>query len=75
MNIDSFLDDLSALRFPYAFNPYSEKCAVHDIDDAPKKFGEKTSRQYCKPRLRMELIHDGSAGILDTVAGGGRGFR
>ena len=35
MNIDNFLDDLSGLRFPHAFNPYSDKCAVHDIDEAP----------------------------------------
>ncbi|TGV12501.1 uracil-DNA glycosylase [Mesorhizobium sp. M8A.F.Ca.ET.173.01.1.1] len=35
MNVNDFLDDLSALRFPHAFNPYSEKCAVHDIDEAP----------------------------------------
>jgi hypothetical protein len=34
MNIDDFLDDLSGLRFPHTFNPYSEKCAVHDVDDA-----------------------------------------
>lgn len=35
MNVDDFLDDLSGLRFPHAFNPYSEKCAVHDVDEAP----------------------------------------
>lgn len=35
MNVDDFLDDLSGLSFPHAFNPYSEKCAVHDIDEAP----------------------------------------
>lgn len=35
MNVDDFLDHLSELRFPRAFNPYSEKCAVHDVDQAP----------------------------------------
>lgn len=35
MNVGDFLDDLSELRFPHAFNPYSEKCAVHDVDGAP----------------------------------------
>jgi uracil-DNA glycosylase len=35
VNVDDFLDDLSDLRFPHAFNPYSEKCAVHDVDEAP----------------------------------------
>lgn len=35
VDIDAFLDDLSGLRFPHAFNPYSEKCAVHDVDEAP----------------------------------------
>lgn len=30
-----FVSQLSALRFEDAFNPYSEKCPVHDIDNAP----------------------------------------
>jgi uracil-DNA glycosylase len=35
VNVGDFLDDLSALKFPHAFNPYSEKCAIHDVDEAP----------------------------------------
>jgi len=35
VNINDFIDELSGLRFPHAFNPYSEKCVVHDLDEAP----------------------------------------
>jgi uracil-DNA glycosylase len=35
VNVDDFLDDLSGLKFPHAFNPYSDKCVVHDVDEAP----------------------------------------
>ncbi len=30
-----FVSQLSALRFDDAFNPYSDKCPVHDLDNAP----------------------------------------
>ncbi|WP_421839695.1 uracil-DNA glycosylase [Novosphingobium sp.] len=30
-----FVSQLAALRFANAFNPYSDRCAVHDIPDAP----------------------------------------
>ena len=35
MNINDFIDELSGLSFPHTFNPYRERCAVHDIDEAP----------------------------------------
>jgi len=30
-----FVSQLSTLRFTDAFNPYSDQCPVHDLDDAP----------------------------------------
>ncbi len=31
-----FLETLHKLHFENAFNPYSERCAVHDLEDAPR---------------------------------------
>ena len=31
-----FLETLRKLHFENAFNPYSERCAVHDLEDAPR---------------------------------------
>ena len=31
-----FVEGLSQLHFDNAFNPYSNRCAVHDLDDAPR---------------------------------------
>jgi len=32
-----FVSQLSTLRFTHAFNPYSDRCLVHDLDDAPAR--------------------------------------
>lgn len=32
-----FVEALGALNFENSFNPYSNRCAVHDHDDAPRK--------------------------------------
>ncbi len=31
-----FLESLRKLHFENAFNPYSDRCAVHDLEDAPR---------------------------------------
>ena len=31
-----FVEELSKLNFENTFNPYSHRCTVHDLDDAPK---------------------------------------
>jgi len=31
-----FVDEVSRLSFENAFNPYSNRCVVHDLDDAPR---------------------------------------
>jgi Uracil DNA glycosylase superfamily len=33
----TFVSQLGALRFADAFNPYADRCAVHDLDDAPER--------------------------------------
>ena len=32
-----FVDSLRAMRFENVFNPYADRCAVHDVDDAPTR--------------------------------------
>lgn len=32
-----FVEALSTLKFENAFNPYSNRCVVHDLDDAPQR--------------------------------------
>lgn len=35
MKLHSFVDDVAALRFDNCFNPYVDRCEVHDHEDAP----------------------------------------
>lgn len=35
-----FVEALGALDFENTFNPYSNRCAVHDLDDAPRRRSE-----------------------------------
>lgn len=37
MSSQSFVNDLKSLRFENTFNPYSDRCSVHDLLDAPKR--------------------------------------
>ncbi|RKT46640.1 uracil-DNA glycosylase [Thiocapsa rosea] len=37
MGADSFVEELINLAFKNAFNPYSDRCEVFDVDDAPKR--------------------------------------
>lgn len=37
MSSQSFVNDLKSLRFENTFNPYSDRCPVHDLLDAPKR--------------------------------------
>lgn len=43
MKLIHFMDALKNLSFENAFNPYSNRCAIHDMDDAPER--------------RLELLH------------------
>lgn len=35
-----FVSQLGALQFANAFNPYSDRCPIHDLDDAPAQRSE-----------------------------------
>lgn len=37
MNPTKFVDTLKTLRFENVFNPYSNRCAVYDLNDAPAR--------------------------------------
>lgn len=37
MGADSFVKDLGDLAFENTFNPYSERCEIYDVYDAPRK--------------------------------------
>ena len=37
MNPVQFVKELKALDFENTFNPYSHRCSVHDLDDAPER--------------------------------------
>lgn len=37
MNPVDFVEALCAMQFENVFNPYSSKCDVHDLDDAPRR--------------------------------------
>lgn len=37
MKIVQLMDGIKNLSFENAFNPYSNRCAVHDMDDAPER--------------------------------------
>jgi len=40
MTPELFLKSLCALKFENVFNPYSNRCVVHDVEDAPKRRSE-----------------------------------
>lgn len=35
MNVEDFVDRIAGLSFPNVFNPYSDRCEIHDKRDAP----------------------------------------
>jgi len=37
MKPSHFVESLGSLHFENAFNPYSNRCAIHDLDDAPER--------------------------------------
>ena len=37
MTAGEFLEAVCALDFVNTFNPYSKRCAVYDLDDAPRR--------------------------------------
>jgi hypothetical protein len=37
MSADSFVNQIASLTFENTFNPYSERCVVYDVNDAPQR--------------------------------------
>src|ERR1700746_1927992 len=48
-----FVEALAGLEFENTFNPYSNRCAVHDLDDAPHRRGE-TLRAMLEAAVKAE---------------------
>ncbi|HKX80033.1 MAG TPA: uracil-DNA glycosylase [Novosphingobium sp.] len=44
MTPKNFVSQLGALQFADAFNPYSDRCSVHDLADAPQQRAELLTR-------------------------------
>jgi uracil-DNA glycosylase len=42
--IHPFVEQVAAAQFAHCFNPYSDRCAVHDLDDAPIERAKTLSR-------------------------------
>jgi hypothetical protein len=37
MKTENFVNDLRGLKFKNVFNPYADRCAIYDVDDAPSR--------------------------------------
>lgn len=55
--LHSFVERIAAEQFPHCFNPYSDRCSVHDSVDAPAKRAKTLSR----------LIERAKASEVDAV--------
>lgn len=61
-----FVSQLSALRFADAFNPYSDRCPVHDLDDAPVR----------RSKLLIQMLEMAEQVEVDSIwVGRDLGFR
>lgn len=61
-----FTSQLSALRFPATFNPYADRCPVHDVADAPSQRSE----------LLLQMLDAASGVEIDAIwVGRDLGFR
>lgn len=49
-----FVEALGALDFDNTFNPYSNRCAVHDLDDAPRRRSQ-TLRSMLEAATKLEI--------------------
>ncbi len=49
-----FVEALGALDFENTFNPYSNRCAVHDLDDAPRRRSQ-TLRSMLEAATKLEI--------------------
>ncbi len=57
MNAVEFMEAVCALDFENTFNPYSKRCAVYDLDDAP-----------CRRAHALQAMLDSAAGVeVDSI--------
>jgi len=54
MNARDFVTSLANLKFPNAFNPYADRCAVYDQNDAPVRRAE-TLKQLLEVAVQTEI--------------------
>jgi uracil-DNA glycosylase len=52
-----FVDELRALRLSSTFNPYLDRCEVHDVDDAPSR----------RSRTLLAILQAATEGDIDSV--------
>lgn len=66
MTPTQFVSELSAIRFPNAFNPYSDACPVHDGPDAPA----------LRSAILTQILEAAQAASVDAIwVGRDLGFR
>ncbi|MBX9665042.1 MAG: hypothetical protein K5Q19_17080, partial [Novosphingobium sp.] len=66
MTPTQFVSELSAIRFPNAFNPYSDACPVHDVPDAPAM----------RSAILTQILEAAEAASVDAIwVGRDLGFR
>lgn len=66
MTPQQFVSQLGNLRFANAFNPYFDRCSVHDLDDAPQRRSE----------MLAEMLEMAARGDVDAIwVGRDLGFR
>lgn len=66
MTPTQFVSQLSTLRFADVFNPYSDRCSVHDLDDAPAR----------RSQLLIQMLEMAERAEVDSIwVGRDLGFR
>jgi hypothetical protein len=57
MTLHPFVHSLAALRFEHCFNPYSDRCEVHDRADAPRR----------RAAVLSAMLSNAAAGPVDSL--------
>jgi hypothetical protein len=57
MKPSEFVNSLQGLKFENVFNPYSDRCTVHDLEDAPSR----------RSKALLELLETAVATEIDAV--------
>ena len=52
-----FVKELTGLNFENTFNPYSDRCAVHDLDDAPR----------CRSQTLQSMLEAATGQEIDSL--------